>query len=68
MTRQSENNSVDKTLRKLSLDKEAPKSAFILLLILYAISSGATIAVARNPGTFSFFGIPIEYTSLTGVT
>jgi diguanylate cyclase (GGDEF)-like protein len=67
MTRQSENNSVDKTLRKLSLDKEAPKSAFILLLILYAISYVATIAVARNPGTFSFFGIPMEYTSLTGV-
>ena len=67
MTRQTENNRVDKTLRKLSLDKEAPKSAFILLLLLYAISSALTVAVARNPGTINLFGLPIEYTSLTGV-
>ena len=67
MTRQTENNSVDKTLRKLSLDKEAPKSAFILLVLLYLISSALTVAVARIPGTINLFGLPIEYTSLTGV-
>ena len=67
MTRQTENNSVDKTLRKLSLDKEAPKSAFILLILLYLISSALTVAVARIPGTINLFGLPIEYTSLTGV-
>ncbi len=67
MTRQTENNSVDKTLRKLSLNKEAPRSAFILLLLLYAIASFLTVAVARNPGTINLFGLPIEYKSLSGV-
>ena len=67
MTRQTENNSVDKTLRKLSLNKEAPRSAFVLLLLLYAIASSLTVAVARNPGTINLFGLPIEYKSLSGV-
>ena len=67
MTRQAENNNLDKTLRKLSLNKEAPKSAFILLVLLYVIANVLTIAVARRPGTINLFGIPIEYTSLTGV-
>ena len=31
------NNGVDKTLRRLSLDRETPKSAFILLLLLYCL-------------------------------
>ena len=61
------NNGVDKTLRKLSLKREAPKSAFILLLLLYGIASFLTTATSRTPGEGVFFGIPVAFTSLTGV-
>ena len=61
------NRGVDNTLRKLSLKQEAPKSAFILLLILYAIGTFLTVAYSRIPGELVVAGIPIENTSLTGV-
>ena len=61
------NNGVDKTLRNLSLKREAPKSAFILLLLLYGIASFLTTATSRTPGEGVFFGIPVAFTSLTGV-
>ncbi|MCR5614575.1 MAG: EAL domain-containing protein [Saccharofermentans sp.] len=61
------NNGVDKTLRNLSLKREAPKSAFILLLLLYGIASFLTVATSRTPGEGVFFGIPLAFTSLTGV-
>ena len=67
MTRQSENNRVDKTLRKLSLDREAPKSAFILLVLLYAIATFLTVTTGRMHGETIIFGIPVEYTSLPGI-
>lgn len=67
MTRQSENNRVDKTLRKLSLDREAPKSAFILLVLLYAIATFLTVTTGSMHGETIIFGIPVEYTSLPGI-
>ena len=67
MTRQSENSRIDKTLLQLSRSKETPKSAFILLLLIYGISYFLTIAVARIPGSIVLFGIPFEYTTFTGV-
>ena len=67
MTRQSENNRVDKTLRKLSLDREAPKSAFILLVLLYAIATFLTVTTGRMHGETIIFGIPVEYASLPGI-
>jgi hypothetical protein len=36
------NSNIDKTLKNLSLNKEAPKSAFILLVLLYTITSVLT--------------------------
>ena len=61
------NNGVDKTLRRLSLKQEAPKSAFIILLILYAMGTFLTIAYSRIPGEIVIAGIPVDYSSLTGV-
>ena len=67
MTRQSDNNRVDKTLRKLSLNREAPKSAFILLLILFFISMFLTSRIALSDETTYLFGIPFENKSFTGI-
>ena len=67
MTRQSDNNRVAKTLRKLSLNREAPKSAFILLLILFFISMFLTSRIALSDETTYLFGIPFENKSFTGI-
>ena len=58
---------VDKTLRNLSLKRETPKSAFILLLLLYAIAAFLTTMSSRVRGQVVIFNIPFEYSSLTGV-
>ncbi len=61
------NNGVDKTLRRLSLDRETPKSAFILLLLLYGIATFLTISSARTQAEISVLGESIPFNSLTGV-
>ena len=58
---------VDKTLRNLSLKRETPKSAFILLLLIYAIAAFLTTMSSRVRGQVVIFNIPFEYSSLTGV-
>lgn len=58
---------VDKTLRNLSLKRETPKSAFVLLLLIYAISAVLTTMSSRIRGQVVLFDIPFEYSSLTGV-
>ena len=67
MTRQAENNRVDKTLRKLSLDKEAPKGVFILLLLLFFFSVFLTTKISTSGDTTVLFGIPFETKSFTGI-
>ena len=67
MTRQAENNRVDKTLRKLSLDKEAPKGVFILLLLLFFFSVFLTTKISTSGNTTVLFGIPFETKSFTGI-
>lgn len=67
MARQTDNNRVDRTLRKLSLNREAPKSAFILLLILFFISMFLTSRIALSDETTYLFGIPFENKSFTGI-
>ena len=67
MTRQAENNRVDKTLRKLSLDKEAPKGVFILLLLLFFFSVFLTTKLSTSGDTTVLFGIPFETKSFTGI-
>lgn len=61
------NNGVDKTLRRLSLERETPKSAFILLLLLYGIAMFLTISSARTQAEISVLGETIPFNSLTGV-
>lgn len=58
---------VDKTLRNLSLKRETPKSAFVLLLLIYAIAAVLTTMSSRIRGHVVLFDIPFEYSSLTGV-
>lgn len=67
MTRKADNNRVDRTLRKLSLDKEAPKGVFILLLVLFLISVILTSKISTSEGTTVFFGITFETKSFTGI-
>ncbi|MBR4404308.1 MAG: hypothetical protein IKT10_04265, partial [Clostridiales bacterium] len=67
MMKQQDNNRVDKTLRMLSLNREAPKSAFILLLMLFFISIFLTSKTALSEGTTYLFGIPFENKSFTGI-
>ena len=61
------NNNIDKTLKNLSLNKEAPKSAFILLVLLYAIASFLTTRTSVMQGSIAIGGQMIRYNSFTGV-
>lgn len=61
------NNGVDKTLRRLSLDRETPKSAFILLLLLYGIATFLTISSSNTQAEITLFGENMRFSALTGV-
>ncbi|MCR4688027.1 MAG: bifunctional diguanylate cyclase/phosphodiesterase [Saccharofermentans sp.] len=67
MTKQAENNRVDRTLQKLQNKREAPKSAFILLLLLFVIANAATATMANTHGEFNMFGAPVDYSAMAGV-
>ena len=54
-------------MRDLSLKKETPKSAFILLVILYVISTILTIVASRSEGYIIAFDNEIRYASFAGV-
>ena len=56
-----------KTLKMLSLKKEAPKSAFILLVLLFILTQFITAKLSRTPGEIILFNTPFEYTSFVGV-
>jgi diguanylate cyclase (GGDEF)-like protein len=61
------NNNIDKTLTKLSLNKEAPKSAFILLMLIYGISIFLTMRTSTAHGFVSIGGNIISYSAFTGM-
>lgn len=61
------NSNIDKTLKNLSLNKEAPKSAFILLVLLYTIASFLTTRTSVMQGSIAIGGQMISYNSFTGV-
>ena len=61
------NNGVDKTLRRLSLDRETPKSAFILLLLLYGIATFLTRSSSNTQAEITLFGETMRFSALTGV-
>ncbi len=60
-------NDIDKTLKNLSLNKEAPKSAFVLLMLLYAIATFLTIRASTMHGYVVISGTPINYIAFAGV-
>ncbi len=61
------NSNIDKTLKNLSLNKEAPKSAFILLVLLYTITSVLTTRTSVMQGSMAIGDQMIKYNSFTGV-
>ncbi len=61
------NSNIDKTLKNLSLRKEAPKSAFILLVLLYTITSFLTTRTSVMQGSIAIGDQMIKYNSFTGV-
>ena len=61
------NYNIDRTVKNLSLKKETPKSAFILLMLLYVIGSFFTIRTSTVQGAIEIGGIQIAYSSFTGV-
>ena len=60
-------NDIDKTLKNLSLNKEAPKSAFVLLMLLYAIATFLTMRASTMHGYVVISGTPINYIAFAGV-
>ena len=54
-------------MRELSLKKEAPKSAFILLVILYIIATVFTVIASRSEGYTTLFDNRVQYASFAGV-
>ena len=60
------NNNIDKTLENLSLKRETPKSAFILILLIYSIVTFLTMKTATTPGSIVFAGQVINYSSFAG--
>ncbi|MBE7068928.1 MAG: GGDEF and EAL domain-containing protein [Ruminococcaceae bacterium] len=58
---------IKNTLRKISLKRETPKSAFILLALLYAISYYMVVITAKAHGTVVLFGVTLDISSFTGV-
>ena len=61
------NTNIDKTLKNLSLNKEAPKSAFILLLLLYSIATFLTMRTSTMQGFVEVGDQMIRYNSFSGV-
>lgn len=61
------NNNIDKTLSNLSNKRETPKSAFVLLLLLYVIASYLTVRTSAMQGVIVISGTPINYSSFAGV-
>ena len=61
------NNNIDKTLKTLSLNKEAPKSAFILLVLLYSIATFLTMRTSMMQGSMELGGQMVRYSSFSGV-
>lgn len=60
-------NKMERVMRELSLKKETPKSAFILLIILYFISTALTVTASTSKGSVIIFDNQIQYASFAGV-
>ena len=58
---------MNKIMRELYYKKEAPKSGFVLIVIIYLITVSLTILASRSQGTLVLFDNPISYASFAGV-
>ncbi|MCR4775368.1 MAG: EAL domain-containing protein [Saccharofermentans sp.] len=59
---------IDKILRDLSLKKEAPKSGYILLVLLYILAMAGTVFASRNGSRMiSLFENQIPFSAFAGV-
>lgn len=65
--RPSKRKSIDITLRDLAVPKKVPWSAFVLLIILYVITSFLTSKCATTPGSVQFLDKVIPYNAFAGV-
>ncbi len=61
------NNNIDKTVQNLSLSRETPKSAFILLLLLYFIAYFLVVRTSSTQGAIEIAGITIGFAAFAGV-
>jgi len=59
-------NNMDKVMHDLNMKKEAPLSAFILLLVLYALATFFTIAASRTQGSITVFENKVAIASFAG--
>ena len=59
-------NNMDKVMHDLNMKKEAPLSAFILLLVLYTTATFFTIAASRTQGSITVFENQIAIASFAG--
>ncbi len=57
---------MDKVMHDLNIKKEAPLSAFILLLVLYTLATFFTIAASRTRGTIVVFDNQVAIASFAG--
>ncbi len=58
---------IDKTLKILSRRKEIPKSAYILIILLYTVSIYFVLKSARSTGIVTVLGREVPKASFTGV-
>lgn len=58
---------IDKTLRKISIRKNVPKWVYVLLLLLYALSTYFLSVIARNQNVIFLFGNHVPVATFTGV-
>ena len=58
---------MEKTLRRIVLGNQIPKSGYVLLLILYIIANFMVQVVVKNQGTFVVFDRVVPYAGFAGV-
>lgn len=61
------NNSFDHTLKNIAVGSSAPKSGYVLLVLLYFIATFVTSRMARSQGSLQLFDMAVPFVSLTGV-
>ena len=61
------NNSFDHTLKNIVVGDSAPISGYVLLVLLYIITTVTTSKMAGAQGSFELFGMVVPLVSMTGV-